>query len=255
MLKRILIESKKVLVISSILTLTACAGRFDHLGKEPSMSDVGEIKNPVVQTDYRNLASLPQPEPKEVYKPKPGSLWMADRASFFNDSRAKEIGDILTIVIEIDDKAEIDNETTRERSGSENLGVDNLLGYERNIEMLLPREANLPTAVGLNQDSSSGGKGSVDRSEKIELKVAATVIAKLPNGNLVVKGSQEVRVNYELRDLQIAGIIRPEDVNRQNTISYEKIAEARISYGGRGQINDMQQPRYGQQVLDMILPF
>jgi flagellar L-ring protein FlgH len=77
----------------------------------------------------------------------------------------------------------------------------------------------------------------------------------LPNGNLAIVGSQEMRVNYELRNLQIAGIIRREDITRENTIDYEKIAEARLVYGGRGQVYDLQQPRYGEQVLDVLLPF
>jgi flagellar L-ring protein FlgH len=77
----------------------------------------------------------------------------------------------------------------------------------------------------------------------------------LPNGNLVVQGRQELRVNFEVRELQITGVIRQQDISSTNTVSYTKLAEARISYGGRGQLTDVQQPRYGQQLLDIIAPF
>ncbi len=109
--------------------------------------------------------------------------------------------------------------------------------------------------VGLNSGSTSEGSGSIRRNEEIELKLASVITDVLPNGNLVIYGRQEVRVNFEVRELAIAGIVRPEDITSANTISYEKIAEARISYGGRGQITDVQQPRYGQQLYDIIFPF
>jgi flagellar L-ring protein precursor FlgH len=158
-------------------------------------------------------------------------------------------------MVEIDDKAEIDNSTSRSRTANESLGVPNLFGLEQHIQRILPGKPDLSTLVAANSDSNSGGTGSVSRGETIDLKVAATVTDILPNGNLVIYASQEVRVNFELRDLQVSGVVRPEDISRQNTISYEKIAEARVVYGGRGQITDLQQPRLGQQVLDRVLPF
>jgi len=183
------------------------------------------------------------------------SLWSAGRQSLLGDRRALQRGDILTVVIEIDDKAEISNSTSRSRSGSESMGVPHLLGIPQRIDQALPAGASMNEAVSLNSKGSSAGDGSVSRNEKLTLRVAATITDVLPNGVLSIQGSQEVRVNFEMRELLVSGFVRPEDISRQNEITYDKIASARVSYGGRGQITDMQQPRLGQQILDAVLPF
>jgi flagellar L-ring protein precursor FlgH len=180
------------------------------------------------------------------------SLWQP--ISLFSDQRARRRGDILTVVIEIDDRAQINNRTDRERDANEEFDIRTLFGIEQEIDGALPGDLSV-AGVDLSSESTSRGEGTIARDETIELKIAATVTDVLPNGNLVILGSQEIRVNYELRDLQVAGIIRPEDISRENTIPYERIAEARVVYGGRGQVYQLQQPRYGQQVLDIILPF
>ena len=164
-------------------------------------------------------------------------------------------GDILTVVIEIDDKAEISNSSDRSRSASQELGVPSLFGLPQKIDQALPEGASLGSAVGVNSSSTASGDGSVRRNEKLTLRVAATITDVLPNGVLAIEGQQEVRVNFELRQLTVSGFVRPADITRQNEITYDKIASARVSYGGRGQITDMQQPRYGQQALEAALPF
>lgn len=165
------------------------------------------------------------------------------------------MGDILTVTIDIDDKASLDNETKRERTNSESGGISNFLGFEDHIKRILPAGGDPAKLVGADSSSSSDGTGSVGRSEAIVTTVAAVVTQVLPNGNLVIQGRQEVRVNFELREMLIAGVVRPEDISSANTIKHTQIAEARISYGGRGQITDVQQPRYGQQIMDVLLPF
>ena len=107
----------------------------------------------------------------------------------------------------------------------------------------------------ISSTSESSGKGTIDRSEKIQLSVAAVVTDVLPNGNLVINGSQEVRVNFELRQLTVAGIARPTDITRTNMVSYDRLAEARISYGGRGRVSEVQQPSWGHQIYDTLRPF
>ncbi len=199
-------------------------------------------------------AALPRNSPP-ANSPNRASTWERGRQSLLGDRRAQRAGDILTVVIEIDDRAELSNSSTRSRNGSEEMGVPSLFGIPQNIDKSMPSGASMASAVSINSKSSAGGNGSVKRNEKLELRVAATVLGTLPNGVLQIQGSQEVRVNYELRELLVTGFVRPEDISRKNEIAYDKIASARISYGGRGMISDVQQPRIGQQVADIILPF
>jgi len=184
-----------------------------------------------------------------------GSLWGVGRHSLLGDRRAKGLGDILTVVIEIDEGAEISNSSSRSRNAKEDLQIGAALGLPDIINPLLPGEGSLDNAADMNSSSQSNGNGSISRNESLELKVAATVVDVLETGILQIQGSQEVRVNFEVRELFITGFVRPEDINRFSEVTYERIAAARISYGGRGHISDVQQPRYGQQVADILLPF
>ncbi|MEM7318584.1 MAG: flagellar basal body L-ring protein FlgH [Pseudomonadota bacterium] len=232
-----------------LLCLTAC-GRTDHLGKPPSFTPVADSPEQVAML-WPGLPLHTQPQ-RNVDQ---SSLWSSGQHSLLGDKRATKKGDILTVVIEIDEKAEISNDTERSRGGSEELGIPNLLGLPQRLDERLPDGATAADAVEISSKSRSVGEGSVKRKEKLTLRVAATVVDILPNGVLSISGAQELRVNFELRELLVAGFVRPEDISRQNEVTYDKIASARVSYGGRGQITDVQQPRYGQQVLDAILPF
>ncbi len=244
----------RLLATMSCAFIAGCNGQLDHLGKPPTMSP---IENPQVASNYEPVA-MPMPAP--IPSPSQGgvqtaSLWQPGARAFFKDQRANKVGDILTVVIDIDESAKLDNTTARSRDGSETAGVPHFLGLETSLGGLLPSAYDPSQMVEMSSDSESNGSGSVDREEQIEMRVAATIIDRLPNGNLVVAGKQEVRVNFELRELTVTGIIRPEDITSENTVSHEQMAEARISYGGRGQITDVQQPRYGQQVIDMVFPY
>ncbi len=250
-------NSKKIifnlcLSVAMGLTLSACAGaeRLAEIGRAPNLSP---IENPQTKADYRSV-SMPMPNPQFVQKQK-NSLWASDRQAFFEDQRANDIGDILTVTLNINDKAELENETERSRNANEDASLDALLGYETKLTSLLPAAVSNTNLIGADSTSRNSGSGSIEREEKINLTLAATIMQILPNGNMVIQGRQEVRVNFEKRILEFAGIIRPQDISIDNTISYEKIAEARVSYGGKGQITDVQQPRYGQQVYDVLFPF
>ncbi len=233
----------------AFLLLSAC-GRLDHLGRPPTLTEAEDSDEHAAML-YPGLPLTAEPD-RTVDR---ASLWSGGRQSLLGDRRALQRGDILTVVIEIDEEAAISNRTSRSRSGSEGLRIPQLFGLPQRANEDLPEGASLDEAVSLSSDSSSSGDGTVRRQEELTLRVAATVTNVLPNGVLAIAGTQEVRVNFELRELLVSGYVRPEDISRQNEITYDKIASARISYGGRGQITDVQQPRYGQQILDMILPF
>ena len=243
---------RKVLPLALLATLGACGSleRIADIGKAPTMT---AIQNPRENPAYKPV-SMPMP-PVTTAKTNPNSLWKAGSRAFFKDQRAARVGDILTIVVAISDSAGLSNSTSRTRSNTETTGINGLFGAENLLGKVFSDGATGANAVDLSSATNNAGTGKVDRAEKINLQVAAVITQRLPNGNLVLFGRQEVRVNFEVRELVVGGIIRPEDILSNNTISYAKMAEARISYGGRGQLTDMQQPRYGSQVLDIVLPF
>lgn len=249
---------KFIITAMACTTLSACtaADRIANIGQAPEMS---QIENPTTKSDYQPV-SLPMPSPKHVKRQR-NSLWAADRSTFFKDQRASDIGDIITVLIDISDEAALENETERTRASDEDSTLTRLLGYEQSLDRILPEDINAttgllnPSLTDFGSNSTHSGEGSVEREEEIEVRMAALITQILPNGNLVIHGRQEVVVNFEKRILQIDGVIRPEDITIQNDISYDKIAEARILYGGEGQLTDMQQPRYGQQLYDIIFPF
>ena len=243
---------KTALVLATCTSLTACgtADRIAQIGQPPPMT---KIENPTAQRGYQPV-SLPMPTPKNI-TPQRNSLWAADRTTFFKDQRASDIGDIITVVVDISDEAELENETERSRSSSEDAQIPKLLGFEQAFTDFLPEALDVTDVTDFSNTSNTTGEGSVEREEEIKVQLAALITQILPNGNMVIHGSQEVLVNFEKRILQIDGVIRPEDISVSNTISYEQIAEARIVYGGEGHITDVQQPRYGQQLYDIVFPF
>lgn len=239
--------SRLAAILAFTAALAGCnaAGRISNIGKAPDLSPIA-TPAPAV--------AMPMPAPEEVVY-QPNSLWRSGSRAFFRDQRAARVGDILTVLINVEDSAKVNNTTTRTRTNSENAGLNNLFGYESYLGKVFPGAVDNTSLADLDSASSSSGEGSVDRKETIDLTVAAVVAQVLPNGNLVIAGRQQVRVNYEVRDLLVSGIVRPEDISNINTIQHTQIAEARISYGGEGQISDVQQARYGQQLFDIIMPF
>jgi len=242
---------KLISALAAVSLLAGCASvdQLSRIGQAPKLS---AIENPTAQPGYKAV-NMPMPEIVPASY-QPNSLFSNEARGFFKDQRAHRIGDILTVIVTIDDNAQISNATSRKRSAANEANIGTSLGSVFGTSV---PGVDFDATGGLSTGGSmtDGGNGSVNRSETLQTNVAVVVTQVLPNGNLVIEGRQEVRVNFEVRDLIIAGIVRPMDIQSDNTIMSDKIAEARIAYGGRGQITDVQQPRYGQQVADAILPF
>jgi flagellar L-ring protein precursor FlgH len=244
--------SRFLLLTTTILALAACNAfdRASEIGDAPKMAS---IEDPTHSPGYIPV-KMPMPPPN-LSSSEPNSLWHTGARAFFRDQRASRVGDILTVIVTINDQAQIQNETKRSRDNSDTANATNFLGFESHLHNWLPKAVSPTSLIDTASTLSNDGKGSIARQEQIDLRVAAEIIQVLPNGNLVLQGKQQVDVNYDLRELNINGIIRPQDISADNTVSYDQIAEARIAYGGRGDIQDVQQPRYGDQLIDILMPF
>ncbi len=241
--------------LTAVLMLSAsgCSyfGRLADVGKAPEFS---KIENPTKQKDYQPV-DMPMPDPQPVYV-NANSLWRPGSKGFFKDQRASQVGDILTVQVVISDKALLENKSEQKRGDDkDSVGIGALAGLEKYAGKILPNGVDVSNLFDITSSRDITGDGTIDRNEKIDVTMAAIVTQVLPNGNLVISGKQEVRVNYEMRQLHMTGIIRREDISVLNTIKSEKIAELRVAYGGKGTISDVQQPRIGRQVLDIISPF
>lgn len=246
------------LLVLALLSGCGAVGRLKSVGKTPAMTEAAQVETPDVErslgqsgSSQRRESTTPAaPAQARTAQAPTASLFRAGAGAFLGDQRASRKGDILTVRINVNDSANVGNTTSRSRSGSENAGLASLLGLQK----LLPGNgADLKASA--NSKSKSEGGGNISRNETINMTMSAIVTDVMPNGNLVIRGRQEMRVNYELRELIVTGIVRPQDVSRDNSIPHSKIAEARISYGGRGQISDAQQARWGQQIYDALFPF
>jgi flagellar L-ring protein precursor FlgH len=240
------------LALMALLALAGCgqAERLSRIGRAPDMSPVS---NPTEDPRWRPV-TMPMPQAREA-PPMANSLWRPGSSTFLRDQRAAQVGDLITVLVEIQDTAQLQNRTQRSRNGTESMGIPNMLGLETQTRRLLPRGADPANLINTNGTGTSDGSGTVRRDERITLRLAATVTQSLPNGNMVVAGRQEVRVNNELRELSVQGIVRTQDIASDNTVRHDRLAEARIAYGGRGSLSDIQQPRLGQQLIDILSPF
>lgn len=235
----------RLIIIAALCGLTGCTFNPDEIGKAPSLSPVGSGLKP----ERVPIRTSPKPEP--VYR-RGNSLWQDASANLYSDPRAARIGDLLTVKIQIKDKATLDNTSNRSRKSNGDLDAN--FSYD----LTTPGTAVAGSGSfkpSVTAETKTDSEGEIKRSETINLLVAAVVTNVLPNGNLMISGTQEVRVNFEVRVLQVSGIVRPGDISTDNAISYDRIAEARISYGGRGRITEIQQPAWGQQIIDALAPY
>lgn len=240
------------IVLALVLLLPGCGAltRLSEVGRPPAMTPSGD---PTADPSYRPI-SMPMPRPQTA-PAEANSLWRSGSRAFFKDQRAAAVGDIVTILVNITDAADLKNQSNEGRTGQESMGLPNLLGFEAALPRILAKAVNANQLVSASSAGNASGTGAIKRNETVTLRLAGVIVQALPNGNLAVAARQEVRVNNELRELQVSGVIRPQDIGSDNTVRHDRLAEARIAYGGRGQISDVQRPRYGQQLLDVLLPF
>ncbi len=236
------------------LLLLAGCGIPERLAQVGQVPELEPVRDPREEVAYRPVR-MPMPRPRQEIEAGPASLWRAGARGFFRDQRARRVGDIITIEITIADRAKIQNRTVRDRKNGDTMGLAGLFGVQQRLARVLPGSPDPAKLVALDSAAKHQGSGAIDRAETIRLAVAAVVTQVLPNGNLVIRGRQEVRVNFEVREVVVAGVVRPEDIRPDNTVPSDRIAELRVGYGGRGQITDVQQPRWGAQVLDILLPY
>jgi flagellar L-ring protein FlgH len=245
---------KQMLLLAGFFYLHGCAATIDEVRNAGRPPEVSPIENPTMAATGRRQVVMPMPE-QTSQATASNSLWRAGSRQFFNDPRASRTGDILTVLIQINDQAQLNNSTGRTRQSKQGGGVNNFFGLEQLPGRVLPQGFDPANMVSTNSNGSFAGQGQVQRNEKVDMTVAAIVTQVLPNGNLVVAGRQEVRINNELRELLVSGIVRPQDISSANQVRHTEMAEARISYGGRGQITAYQQPPIGAQILGAISPF
>ena len=234
------------------LSLGGCGAlqSLSEVGRPPELSPSAD---PTADPKWRAM-TMPMPRP-ELAPDQVNSLWRSGSRAFFKDQRAAQVGDILTVLVSIADSANVQNATSTTRTGTEAEGIPNFLGLETQLPNIINKALSPSSLVSTNSTNSNVGTGTIKRNETVTLRLAGVVTQVLPNGNLVVSARQEFRVNSELRALQVTGVVRPQDIASDNTVVHDRMAEARISYGGRGTLTQIQQPRYGQQLLDILLPF
>ena len=238
-----------LLLLPALLGGCGSLQRLSELGRPPTMTPSSD---PTKEAEYRPL-TMPMPSP-HVAAPEANALWRNGSRAFFKDQRASQVGDIVTVLVNITDAADLKNNTAANRTGNESMGMTNMFGFETFIPHMLA--GAIPASlVNTASTNNNGGSAEMKRSELVTLSLAGVITQVLPNGNLVVAARQEVRVGSELRELQVSGVIRPQDIASDNTVHHDRMAEARIAYGGRGQLTDVQTPRWGQQALDILLPF
>lgn len=236
-----------ILLLACLLSGCGLLSRLSEVGRDPEMTPTAD---PTKEPTWRPV-SLPmpaaEPTPNEA-----NALWRSGSRAFFKDQRAAAVGDIVTVLVNMNDAANLKNVTSTQRTSGENAGMANFFG----LETMLPKSIADPSKLlNLSSGNNNTGTGQIQRNEAVTLRLAGLITQVLPNGNLVVAARQEFMVNGELRELRVTGVIRPQDIASDNTVLHDRMAEARIAYGGRGQLTDIQKARWGQQMMDVLLPF
>jgi flagellar L-ring protein precursor FlgH len=239
-------------LIMPLLACTLLAGcgsltRLSEVGRAPDMTPTAD---PTKDPNWRPV-SMPMPA-REPTPNEANSLWRSGSRAFFKDQRAAQVGDIVTILVSMNDTANFKNATTTSRTGGETGSLAQFFG----LQARLPKNITDPSKIlDVGSTNNNTGAGEIKRNENVTIRLAGVVTQVLPNGNLAVSARQEFRVNHELRELLVTGVIRPQDIASDNTVHHDRMAEARIAYGGRGELTEVNQTRWGQQLMDILMPF
>jgi flagellar L-ring protein FlgH len=239
-----------ILLLPAMLMACGNPERLSRIGRPPALS---AVTNPTQDPTWRPV-SMPTPG-AQIPVTADNSLWRAGSRTFLRDQRASQVGDLITVLVSIQEEAQLQNRTRATRNATQSMGIPNLFGLEASVPRLFPQGTAADSLVNTTGSGDTNGQGEIRRQDTVTLRIAATVTQLLANGNMVVMGRQEVRVNNELRELSVQGVLRPQDIASDNTVRHDRLAEARIAYGGRGALSDVQQPRLGNQLLDNLLPF
>src|SRR5690348_12991799 len=231
------------------MMLVGCGSltRLSEVGRAPEMTPTSD---PTKEPTWRPV-SMPMPA-REPTPNEANALWRSGSRAFFKDQRAAQVGDIVTILVAMNDNANVKNATTTARTSAETGSLAQFFGLQARLP---PTIADPGKILDVGSTNNNGGSGQIQRTDAVTIRLAGVVTQVLPNGNLVVSARQEFRVNHELRELQVTGVIRPQDIASDNTVLHDRMAEARIAYGGRGELTEVNHTRWGQQLMDILLPF
>ncbi len=244
------------LIICLAFLLSSCSNTIDKLSRVGRAPEFAKIELPAIDVAPKDeMKKHTQTEVSQKYAQRVNSLWSPGSNNFFRNKHNWKVGDIIMVKVDITDSAKIDNSTQHTRKGSESVGIPNVLGLEKTIAQAVSADGFPASLLNTNNQHQHQGSGNISRKEAISTEISAIVTQIFQNGNLLLQGKQEVRINNELREVTVAGIIRPKDISDANTIKSEQMAEARISYGGRGSVSDVQEPRVGNQIIDILAPF
>lgn len=239
-------------IISTMLS--GCASTLDRLEQIGKTPELTKVENPQAKPDYKPM-SWPLPTPTPPTKQYANSLWQPGARAFFRDFRAARVGDILKVRIKINDVAQFNTQTIKRRDNIDTVEAPSFFGLETEVDNVLPGSPDPSELLDIASRNNMLGFGNFRRQDRIATEIPAVITQVLPNGNFVIAGSQEIRVSQEIRELGVSGIVRPEDIDSTNTVDSTQVAEARIVYGGRGQLNEAHQPRWGSQALEILAPF
>lgn len=239
--------------IAFALMLCGCdlPQRLSSIGEAPQLS---HIQDPTRLKGYQPI-TMPMPYGQDtIPSGKTPSLWQTGAQAFFKDQRAYKIGDIITVKVHIDQDESIEMTPTINRQNQGIATYNSMFGLEKAAANAFGA-ASTPNVLNVTSNPQLTGSAKYEVKDKMTFQIAATVVQILPNGNMVVDGRQEMRLVNEVREVMIKGIVRREDISASNTINSEKVSELRISYGGRGDLSDMQSFPWGQQIANKLLPF